>query len=295
MNITNSYIKKVFSNSDFPIGSDIPKNIVLNTNNDVVQPLDSIAIYEHVCDKTACKRVLTLNLVGTTPAHLRGWELVKNRELMTIGISPGNGYFSKDRLEVILMGIASYFTEVVVIVPDLPALHTYHALGYDEHHSMERMKKHKRDKRGICKQISEQIWERFGKKNVSFITWSDNVVNEECYQHAFEQAVELYHSNLNFKESILRNTERYILARLEEQNVQQLGGIKNIVEKAAYYLIEEMALHEVLHVILGEEPIISYYRDLELVSNYVNGKYDNPKNDHIGWVVYNIIDGESEP
>ncbi len=291
MNITRP-LQKILPSATLPIGNNMPKNIVLNTDNDVVQPLDSIVIYEHSYENVPSKRLLTLNLVGTTPVHLKGWELVKNRELMTIGISPGNGYFSKDRLEVILMGVASYFAEVVVIVPDLPALHTYHALGYDEHHSMERMKKHKRDKRGICKQMSDKIWNNFGKKNLQFVTWSDNVVHEECYQHALQQAIELYHSNLSFRESILRNTERYVLARLEEQNVQQLGGMKKIVEKAAYYLIEEMALHQVLHEILGKEPIISYYRDLELVSNYVNGKYDNPKNDHIGWVVYNVIDGE---
>lgn len=291
MNITRPH-QKILPNAALPIGNNMSKNIVLNTDNDVVQPLDSIVIYEHSYENVPSKRLLTLNLVGTTPVHLKGWELVKNRELMTIGISPGNGYFSKDRLEVILMGVASYFAEVVVIVPDLPALHTYRALGYDEHRAVERMKKHRQEINRCCRRASEQVLLNFGKNNIRLLTWSDGFSEEDDYQQSYERAVKLFQNNPEFQESILRNTERYILARLEEQNVQQLGGMRKIVEKAAYYLIEEMALHEVLQKLLGKEPIISYYRDLELVSNYVNGKYDNPKNDHIGWVVYNIIDGE---
>ncbi len=278
--------------ANIPVNNIIPNNILLDTHNETVEVLDSIAIYEHVCEKTKRKRVLTLNLVGTTPAHLMGWELVKKRGLMTVGISPGNGYFSKDRLEVILLGMSSYFQEVVVIIPDLPALHTYHALGYDEHHAMERMKKHKRDKRGVCKQIMEQACKNFGKENIRFIAWSDRVVHEECYRQALNRALDIYHSNLLFREAILRNTERYVLARLEDEDLQQLGGMRNIVEKAAYYLIEEMAFHEVFHIVLAKEPISSYYKDLELLPNYINGKYGNNKNPHVGWVVYNIIDSE---
>ena len=80
--------------ANIPEGYAIPKNVVLNTDNKVVEVLDSIAIYEHICEKDGRKRILTLNLVGTTPAHLKGWELVQKRELMTVGISIGNGYFN---------------------------------------------------------------------------------------------------------------------------------------------------------------------------------------------------------
>ena len=62
--------------ANIPAGSNISKNIVMNTDNEIIEPVDSIVIYEHICDKKNCKRVLTLNLMGTTPAHLKGWELI---------------------------------------------------------------------------------------------------------------------------------------------------------------------------------------------------------------------------
>jgi len=278
--------------ANIPTGYAIPKNVVLNTDNEVVEVLDSIAIYEHIFEKDGRKRILTLNLVGTSPVHLKGWELVKKRELMTVGISIGNGYFKKERLEVILMGMANYFAEVLIIIPDLPTLHSYLALGYDEHHAMERVKKHRQDVSRCCRQISEQAESIFAKKNINILVWNDHLFPKDDYRTAYDRAVATYNSDDGFKESILRNTERYILARLEGQDVQQLGGMRKIVEKAALYLIEEMAFHDVFHMVLGKYPISSYYKELELIPNYVNGKYNNTQNDRVGWVVYNIIDSE---
>jgi len=278
--------------ANIPAGNNFPKNTVLNMDDDIVEPLDSIVIYEHVCEKNNCKHILTLNLVGTTPAHLKGWELVKKRDVMTVGVSSGNGYFNKDRLEIILMGMASYFREVVMLVPDLPALHTYRALGYDERHAMERMKKHKSSNKAIYKQVTERSIQHFGQKNIRFATWSENIIQEECYQQALSRAVEIYHNNFEFREDILRNTERYILARLEDRDVQQLGGMREIVEKAAHYLVEEMAFFEISHTMLKRDSLVSYYRDLELGIKYVNGHYGNQQNKHLGCIAYNIVDSE---
>lgn len=279
--------------ANIPLNNSIPQNIVVNTENEEIKLFDSIAIYEHVCEKTNRKRVLTLNLVGTSPAHLKGWELVKKRELMTIGVSLGNGYFTRDRLEVILTGMATYFREVVVIVPDLPALYSYGALGYNERQSIEKVKNHRHGVERCLRRVSEQMLINFGKQNITLLKWSDNVfAQKKYYQQAQKHAIDTYNNNPLFKESILRNTERYILARLEYQDVQQLGGIKKIVEKAAHYLIEEMAFHEVFHIVLNKSPISSYYKNLELVPNYLNGNYGNLQNNHVGWAVYNIIDKE---
>jgi tRNA-dependent cyclodipeptide synthase len=278
--------------ANIPAGSNISKNIVMNTDNEIIEPVDSIVIYEHICDKKNCKQILTLNLVGTTPAHLKGWELVKKRDLMTVGVSPGNGYFNKDRLEVILMGMANYFKKVIIIVPDLPALHTYRALGYDERHAIEKLKKHRHEIERCHRRVSEQVLLNFRKQNVEILMWGDGFAQKEYYQQAHGRATSIYGHNPKFREAILRNTERYILARLGDQNVQQLGGMKKVVEQAAHYLIEEVAFFEVSHIIFNTEPLISYYRDLELATSYVNGDYSNSKNKNIGCVTYNIIDSE---
>lgn len=278
--------------ANIPLNNIIRNNIVLNTYNETVKTLDSIAIYEHVCKKNGHVQILTLNLLSTTPAHLKGWELVKKRELMTVGISIGNGYFNRERVEIILMGMASYFKEVIVIVPDLPALHTYRALGYDEHHAKEKVKKHRQTIERHCKHVSEQMQNDFGRDNIRILTWSDGLYKENDYQLAYRKAIDIFHNNLIFREAILRNTERYILARLEDSDVQQLGGMKKVVEIASHYLIEEMAFHDVFHTIMPTSPISSYYRDLELTTNYVNGNYSNSPNEHVGCVTYNIIGKE---
>jgi|GEM_PF-6130878 len=279
--------------ANIPTGNFIPKNIILNTDNDIVEVLDSIVIYEHLCEEDGHKRILTLNLVGDTPAHLKGWELVQKRDLMTIGISIGNGYFNKWRLKVILTGMASYFSELVVIIPDVSALHSYRALGYAEHLAVRKVREHKNKIIDCCESIFSEARKSLGHDIKSrIVTWHDDFTRQEYYQQAYKRAIETYRSDSKFRESIQRNTEHYILARLEEQDLRQLGGMKAIIEKAAYYLIEEMAFHEVFHIVLGKEPIASYYKELELATNYVNGNYGNPQNKHFGWIVYNLIESE---
>ena len=276
--------------ANIPEGYAIPKNVVLNTDNEVVEVLDSIAIYEHICEKDGRKRVLTLNLVGTTPAHLKGWELVQKRELMTVGISIGNGYFNRDRLEIILTGMASYFSELVVVIPDIPALYTYQALGYDKHHSETQVREHEHRITNRCESIFNEIKKTNQKAKLKIVRW--HFAQERYYRQAYEYTLKIYHNNNDFRKSILYNTERYILARLEEQDVQQLGGMKKVVENAIHYLIEEMALHDVFHMVLDGEPISSYYKELELTPNYISGKYGNRPNKHVGCITYTLIDGE---
>jgi len=275
-----------------PSGNGIYKYTTLSVDNSVIEPLDSIVIYEHVCEKKDCKRMLTLNLVGTTTAHQKGWELVQKRDLMTIGISLGNGYFSRDRIEMILMGMANYFSELVVVILDVPALHSYRALGYDEHHAIKKIREHKNRIVNYCKSVFSEIAKTGRKVELKMVTWSDDFAQQEYYAQAYERAIKIYNTDAKFRESVQRNTEHYILARLEGQDIQQLGGMNCVVEKAAHYLIEEMALHDIFEVVLGNEPISSYYKELELIPNYVNGKYDNTPNKHVGWVVYNIVDSE---
>lgn len=279
--------------ANIPAGNNFPKNTVLNMDNNIVEPIDSIVIYEHICERNTCKQILTLNLVDSTPVHLKGWELVQKRELITVGISIGNGYFNKERLEVILTGMANYFSELVVIIPDVPALHSYRSLGYEEHIAEKNVKKHKHRITSCCESIIAKAQEFLQRSiNYRIITWCDNFSQQEYYKQAYGNAIEAYHNDSKFRESIQRNTEHYILARLEGQDVQQLGGMRTIVEKAVYYLIEEIAFHSVFHIVLGGEPILSYYRDLELIPNYSSGKYGNYRNDHIGCITYNIVDSE---
>lgn len=267
----------------------IPGNIITNTNNEIIEPIDSMIIYEHE-EKDGKKYALTLNLVGTTPAHLKGWELVKKRDLVMVGVSMGNGFFNKSRLEIILTGMATYFSELVVLIPDMPALHTYRAIGYDEPTVISKVKKHRRTTIKCCKSIFKQKNEVFRKDNVRILTWDKVLALGNDYQMAYQRAIETYHHHLGFKQAIERNTERYILPRLEQQNIQQLGGMDIVIKEVIYYLLEEMAFHEIFHLILGKESISCYYKELELAPNYLSGNYGNLPNHSAGWIVYNIYE-----
>jgi len=272
-------------------GSVNSKNMVLNAVNEEIQPLESMILYEHFCEKKQLLQTVSLHLIDTTLTHQRGWELAKKRELITMGISLGNGYFNRERVELILTGMASQFEEVVVLMPDSPALHTYRALGYDEHNANKNMKKHRYEVERYCRRTSEKIEYEYGKNNIRILRWSD-ITEQACYQEAMAQVLTLYQNHPGFREAILRNTDRYILARLDNKkiDVHQLGGFQKILEHAAHYLLEEMAFHDVIYTLIGKDTIASYYRDLEIGGKYTNGEYGNPSNPHLGWVTYSIAE-----
>lgn len=258
-----------------------------NENGEVVEPIESIIIYEHIGEEGK-KYYLSLNLMDTTPAYLKGWELVRQKGLMTVGISLGNGYFSRKRLEVILAGMAHYFSEVTVIIADLPTLHSYYALGYDEHTAMHKLEIHSHSLMHRCETIFNKILDL--KATTSIITWKNVLMQETLYQKAYQRVINIYQNNAEFRQKVQENTEHHILAMLEDEDINQVGGMKMVVEKAAHYLLEEMAFHEVSHLVLGKESISSYYKPLELITNYINGQYGNPQNNHVGIVVYHIFD-----
>jgi tRNA-dependent cyclodipeptide synthase len=267
----------------------IPGNFITNANHETIEIIDSLMIYEH-SGKNDKKYQLTLNLVGTTPAHLKGWELVKKRDLMMVGVSVGNGYFSKHRLEILLTGMAHYFTELVVVIADLPALHSYRAMGYDERTALRKLKDHGYPIINHCKAIFKRISQKHPQVKTQIITWRQGFSQENYYRDAYQRAITLYQHHAEFRKTVQRHTEHYLLARLEGQDLQQMGGMKTAIEIAAHYLLEEMAFHEIFHLILDKEPLISYYKELELAPHYLNGDYGNPPNKSGGWVVYNIYE-----
>lgn len=260
---------------------------ITNEDGEMIEPIESIIIYEHIGEEGK-RYQLSLNLVDTTPAHLKGWELVQQRGLMTVGISLGNGYFNRKRLEIILAGMANYFSEVVIIIPDLPTLHGYYALSYDEHTAMHKLKIHSRSLVHQCETIFNEILNL--KATTNIITWKNVLMQEAHYQKAYQRAIDIYQSNTEFRQKVQEDTEHHILAVLGDKDINQIGGMKMVVEKAAHYLLEEMAFHEVSHLLLGKESISSYYKPLELITKYVNGQYGNPQNSHVGLVIYHVSD-----
>lgn len=258
---------------------------ITNEKGEVVEPIESIIIYEHIGEEDKRYR-LSLNLTGTTPAHLKGWELVRQKGLMTVGISLGNGYFSRKRLEIILAGMAHYFSEVTVIIADLPTLHSYYALGYNEHTAMRKLAIHSHSLIHRCETIFNKILNL--KVATNIITWKNVLMQEAHYQKAYQRVINIYQNNAEFRRKVQKNTEHHILAMLEEEDINQVGGMKMVVEKAAHYLLEETAFYEVSHLVLGKESISSYYKPLELITNYINGQYGNPQNSRVGVVVYHI-------
>src|SRR5262245_57233868 len=79
-----------------------------------------------------------------------GLELLRKRPLIILGMSPGNAFFTRKRVEIAVCAMARLFGEVAIVVPDTIAVHTYRALGYDEKQSQAKAKKKGLNIRNHC-------------------------------------------------------------------------------------------------------------------------------------------------
>lgn len=78
-------------------------------------------------------------------------EVCAQAEHVLVGVSPGNGYFNKERLMALMNWVNSMFAAVDLIVPDISLVHTYRAIG----HSYESAQKYARQKSGqMCRRIA---------------------------------------------------------------------------------------------------------------------------------------------
>lgn len=85
-------------------------------------------------------------------------EIYRRGEHVLVGVSPGNGYFSEQRLAALLAWANRVFTTVETIVPDVSLVHTYQALG----DAPRQARKTARQQSGrMCRRIS-RAWEATG-------------------------------------------------------------------------------------------------------------------------------------
>ncbi|WP_344578046.1 tRNA-dependent cyclodipeptide synthase [Streptomyces lunalinharesii] len=85
-------------------------------------------------------------------------EIWARGEHVLIGVSPGNGYFSEQRLTALLRWASEAFAEVDPIVPDVSLVHTYRALGHSEERAWSYAQ---RDTRRVCRRIA-RAWTASG-------------------------------------------------------------------------------------------------------------------------------------
>ncbi len=216
-------------------------------------------------------------LTGT--AFETGYSILESRGSAIVGMSLGNSYFNRPTIDELLYFCATSFCSLSVMIPDLPAEHTYKALGYSAEQAQRKARLGGNTLRNHC-QGEVQLYD-----NISIFDWQRDVESHGEYCHQLETLRLLYNSNPNFKENVQSATAGVVQRKLKKER-----KIEDAIEEGIHYLLKELAFLSVAPSVLGVERIgYVYHQQWKIYEDFVDGKFNGIKRNDLGFIIVNSV------
>lgn len=217
-----------------------------------------------------------------------GLELMRKRPLVVLGMSPGNAFFTRKRIEIAVCGMARLFGEVAVIVPDTIAVHTYRALGYDEKQSKAKAREHGVNIKNRCLRAIERARIETPSAKLRMLDWEQDVASLPSYANSYAKVCELFETHEQFRKDVLAKGRSLLASKLSPEAVTD-AATRECIE----YLLKEFAYFNLLRTAFGREVVVPYHQDFKLGYNFCDGGYQAPL-PGVGWLIYDIeLQGEA--
>jgi cyclo(L-tyrosyl-L-tyrosyl) synthase len=187
--------------------------------------------------------------------YQRGIEGLGRRNIL-VGMSPGNGYFSEENMFDILYGMCLLAKKVYVVIPDVPHIHNYTGMGYCQSKAEKKAVKDNNQTRNRLNRVLEVLEHDYNVSSICVIDWSNSVELDVGYQKNYLKILEVYSSNINFKESINQLTLTYLNRRIGTRTVKEI-----IISEGVKYYLKELSLFVSLDSIIKDIPLIAYYKE----------------------------------
>lgn len=217
-----------------------------------------------------------------SPMLRAGAQLLHRRPVVILGISPGNGYFTRERIEIAVCGMASLLGNVTVVIPDTIAAHTFRALGYDEKQSREKARHNGQNIKNRCEQAIKKARACFPEARIEMPDWETGIAAVQGYSAAYDQIKALYTTNQTFRLEICSQVKEVLASKTDVDALHE-----DAVQEATEYLLKELAHLVMCRPTFGREVLIAYYRHfslLDLLWRYGFG----PQLAGVGGLIYDI-------
>lgn len=220
------------------------------------------------------KLSVVTGLTGT--AAEVGYKVLRERGIAIIGMSVGNPYFTRETLGELLPTVATLFSSMKLFITDVPARHTFRALGDDETRAAAKARLRGNALRNICGPLIADL-----ALAGSILNWNDSVAPIESYRSSLSHLKQLYTTNQDFFLNCNQTAAEVIAPKLKD-NLDLVSQ----TAIAAQYIIEELAYLDSASQIHGiSEYAYVYHRPWPILEKFVAGDFDGTKRDEIGFVM----------
>jgi tRNA-dependent cyclodipeptide synthase len=196
---------------------------------------------------------------------------MNTKDLLVIGISPGNGYFKEEVLKKLLLFSLIEYKNILIFIPDIPAISTYVALGYPE--NIARRDKAIRQGNAFRNKINKIISEdNLPIDRIFIFDWKkENIENLDVYRESFLSITNLYEQNSQFNKDIKSATRSV----LEDNPFKKKEIEENDVEIGTHYILSEFAFMVFLAKSFKEYSnfIYGYHNQWPVWEDFIAEKY----------------------
>ena len=202
------------------------------------------------------------------------------KEIAAIGMSPGNGYFKEEVVQKLIKKVVDKFGKTIVLIPDVPAISTYIALGYPL--NIAQRKKAIPNGKNLKNKVS-RTKEMYGysDEQVRIIDWQGEVEENQSYKEKYKSIIELYNSNNEFKAAVNDATRRVL-----EYSDREIEDIESALKTATHYLLSEFAFMEFMIGYLNVDKITYiYHRNWPVYEKYIKGEFDGVSKAYLGFEI----------
>jgi cyclo(L-tyrosyl-L-tyrosyl) synthase len=200
-----------------------------------------------------------------------------------IGMSPGNGYFKQEVINQILAKAINEYPFIGIFIPDVPAIATYKALGYDD----TRARKDKAIPQGnaLRNKVQRVIeTENLDISKIKIFDWvGEKIEDNPLYREKFDYIMNLYNENPAFK-TIVDDTTKSVLV---DNAFRKIDITQNQIEIGTHYLLSEFAFMLFVGEYTNEEDVgYVYHNPWPVFENFIAGMYDGIKKEHIHFILF---------
>lgn len=197
-----------------------------------------------------------------------------------LGMSPGNSHFSEPVIETLIGTAARDFSHVSVMIPDIPAIDTYCALGYAFGQAKEKaVVKGGNLLRNRTGRVLSHMAD--AEKKVRILDWKTDIASHPAYAASRARMEKLYTCSQAFRRAVNETTQHV----LEKFN-RDIPDMEKATEKAARYLLAELSFLDAAHDILNIQRIdFVYHRPWPIYERLIKGEFDGVKRPHMGFTL----------
>lgn len=217
-----------------------------------------------------------------SPALQIGLDLLPQRPLVLFGISPGNAFFTRKRVEVAICGMAQLFGEVTIVVPDTIGTHTYRALGLSEEKARTKARKEGLNIKNRCMRAMERALTDNPTAKLQLLDWENDIATLPGYRDTYAYVSRLFDTNPDFRQDVLAKGYEVLSKKIPEASITPTA-----VREGVEYLLKEFAYMMLSRDVFGRDLVIPYHQDFALGHRFCDGTYHAPLHG-IGWLIFDI-------